>query len=179
MHNVRLVFTRRDNEMRITPMYPIAVVDEQRASKVRFTYPDGATGTIDLDAKDWFIANSDDWRRVEGHLYEVRKMQFPDSVSGAMYCTRRHKLNNARSMGWTDELLETLTSDQVHRLLDLSSAEQWAAAELHSVNNFRSDFRESLHSTLMQWLNEESEYETPWTGKQLKCLTRYAPRYKF
>ena len=69
--------------------------------------------------------------------------------------------------------LRDIPIEYLKRLFQLKQADQpqfFMCVKLLEVKNFRSAFRMSLHSQLIKWLKHESEYESPFSWKQVHAF---------
>lgn len=155
---IKVLFSRKNNEMSSTPMYPVGPYVE---------------GEVDLDAEGDFIWNNDDWRHVTAKLYEVCDVTLPEFLSVKEWVRDAVRWKWAWGCGvdptWCEAWQRSLAFD------GFNTAERIAVCKLLKVKKFRSEFRKSLRDQVVTWMEtpvNERKYNSPFSNRQWNCLIR-------
>jgi hypothetical protein len=116
----------------------------------------------DLCAVKNCCMSSDSDMLVEVSLYEVQSIALPEWLSPSEWINRSIDFGYMWARGVDPEWPEHWQ----RRLLQLNAVGQYVISKLLKTKNFRSSFRASLCEQTKRWLEGETEYDSPLSGKQ-------------
>lgn len=120
----------------------------------------------DLEAVKTCCMSWDNDMQVEVKLHEVRDVTLPDWLSPSEW------INHSVAFGymWAHGVDPDWPERWQRRLLTIGGVGQYVCCKLLKTKKFRSTFRESLCEQIKRWLEEDSEYTSPLSGKQWDSL---------
>lgn len=160
-HSVKVVFSRKGNEMSTTAMSPIALFDASIWTEEKLA----ETGT--------FCWSNDDWRLVECKLYSVSDVTLPIWMSGEEWLSQhiswKYTFAYCSNGVYTD-----LDPTFLRWVKDVGQgAKKLAMIRLMETKAFRSEFRKSMRDQIMRFIEtapESRPYSSPLSPRQMECI---------
>lgn len=111
------------------------------------------------------IVNNDFWMPVQKPKYTILNVMIPDWMNPFEYDS--HKWKWYQAIGGNEEL----GREAYEKLIKIQNgALRLACVKLLKTKSFKSPIRESLKEHLVQWINNDSKYDNPFSYKQQQVL---------
>ena len=123
-------------------------------------------GQVDLTEQVSRCISYENDMQTQVDLYEVRPIALPDWLRPEEWIAQHVQFGYA----WARGLPADAPEGWARRLMQLEPVLQYACYRLLAVKNFRSEFRKSLRLQLESWLNGNSEYDRPFSDRQIELL---------
>lgn len=160
-HSVKVVFSRKGNEMSTTAMSPIALFDASVWTEEK------------LAEKGTFCWNESDWRLVECNLYSVSDVTLPIWLSGEEWL--KNHISWKYTLAYTkDGVYTDLDSTFLRWVNGVSQgASKLAMIRLMETKAFRSEFRKAMRDQILRFLETAPQsriYPSPLSPRQMECI---------
>jgi hypothetical protein len=120
----------------------------------------------DTEADAGCIRGYDSWQHAPKNLYAVQEIEIPEWMTPEDYIAQEHNWKWYTKIGGTEDLGKQ-AFEKITRITN--GALRLACIKLLKTKKFRSDFRKSLKSQLLTWI-ENGEYALPFSWKQERAL---------
>ena len=121
----------------------------------------------DKDAEVRCIRYWDDWTIIMKKRYAVEEYDIPEWMTPEEYIGQQINWKYYKAIGGTEEMGRQV----YYKITSIENgALRLAAMKLLKTKKFRSAFRKKLREQLENWIEGKSEYDKPFSPKQVRAL---------